>query len=347
MDLQRERWGTLRGHEAEKYTVTDAATGFQVTLTDFGATLVSVKVPDRAGRVAGVNFGKDRVGDYWQAGAYFGATVGRVANRISGAKFTLDGREYSLHANNAGLHCLHGGKEGFDSKWWTCRRAVVDGDVAVVEFTYLSPDMEEGFPGNLETRVTFEVAPMRLAWRFEATTDAPTVVNLTNHAYWNLDGLDATVDGLELELLADRYMPGDENNLATGEVLPVAGTPLDFHSPRRLSDVFAEFGDVDNNFFVEGYEPGSKDPRLAARLYSPRTGRLMEVHTTEPCIQVYTGNYMEGHEAFGVPCRKHSAVCLETQRVPNAINFPEFRDSVVLRPGETYYHATVHEFSVV
>lgn len=348
MDLEKRSFGPARGHPTDLHVARDPETGFEVHVSNFGATLVRVKVPDRTGSVADITYGQDSPAEYMGQGGYLGATVGRVANRIGNARFELDGRQYTVYVNNAGKHCLHGGKEGFDAKVWECTRADQVGPEVVITMRHVSPADEEGFPGTLTTHVTYTIAPMRVSWAFRATTDAPTIVNLTNHAYWNLDGLGTTIDALTLKLAADRYMPADETLLPAGEVLPVAGTPLDLHEPTPFEHIFAEFGDVDNNFFLEKFPGMAADPRLsfAAELASPVTGRRMVVRTTEPCVQLYTGNFMGDLTAFGAPCPKHGAVCLETQRPPNAINLPEYAPWVILRPGQTYVHQTSHEFVV-
>ncbi len=199
----------------------------------------------------------------------------------------------------------------------------------------------------MTTRYT--ISPLKLAWEFIATTDKPTIVNITNHAYWNLDGLDATIDSQEIKLLASHYMPGDADNMVTGEVLPVKGKPVDMHAFTPFSKIFSSFGDLDNNFFIENHwqKKHVDDVVLAAEVRAPASGRFMRVFTSEPCIQLYSGNYLGGVKSFGKQCQKHGAICLETQRVPNAINNPVFAGQVILHPGSVYCHKTVHEFNVM
>ncbi|MFW9994749.1 MAG: aldose epimerase family protein [Candidatus Odinarchaeota archaeon] len=352
MQLVRSAWGHVDGHPVEKFTIKDPDTGFTVEITDLGARLVRVTSLDRDGNLDDVNLGQDSPGLFLEEELYLGAVVGRVTNRIENSKFTLDGKEYQLFINNAGKHSIHGGKDGFHRKRWKFINADVNGREASLSFQYTSPDGEESYPGALITALTYRVTPDSLGWEFIAETDRPTIVNLTNHAYWNLDGLEApipTIDDHELEVDADFYMPCDETGLPTGQVDPVDDLGIDFRKVRSLSQVFQQHGDVDNNFLLNSYEEKKsvRDTFFAARLYSPRTGRTMRVYTTEPGMQVFSGNNLEGVHCFGKTCRKHSAICLETQKVPNAVNNPRFRESVILRPGQQYYHKTVHVFTAV
>jgi aldose 1-epimerase len=348
MQLKRLPWGSFKGRNAELFSIIDPKTGFQVDISDFGATLVRVKTPDKVGNITDINFGQDNPELYLQYGGYLGAVVGRVANRISNAEFELEGQKYKLFVNNANLHSLHGGKSGFNVKWWSFDSSEFKDDEAILKFHYDSLDGEENYPGNLLVNLTYIISPMKLAWIFEAVTDKTTIINLTNHAYWNLDGLESLIDDTFIKMNVDRYMPGDENNLPLGDDVPTTGTSIDLKDFRQFKDIFTTFGDIDNNFFIAGYE-SKKNPKellLAAEVHSPNSGRTMKVYTSEPCCQCYSGNYMSKIISFGIQCQKHSAFCLETQRAPNAINLPKFRDSVILQPGQTYYHKTVHEFGI-
>lgn len=348
MQIESRPFGTHEGKAATLHVVTDENTGFQVAVTDFGATLVQVRVPDNHGKVDDVNFGQDSPSEYIEHGGYLGAVTGRVANRISNACFSLDGAMYPLLANNNGVHALHGGKVGFNHRMWTLQGIDErDGEVRIT-YAYTSPDGEEGFPGTLHVETTYVISPGVVGWIYTATTDKPTIVNITNHAYWNLDGLDALIDDQVIRVDASSYMPADGNCLATGEVLNVRGTPADLHEPRPFADIFTTFGDLDNNFFLDNTwkKHHATDVVFAAELRSPSTGRVMKVLTSEPCIQLYSGNFMANiGTSFGKPCKKHGAICLETQRPPNAINNPVFARDVILRPGERYHHETRHEFS--
>jgi len=349
LKLESEDWGKVDGNQTKLYTIKDEDSGFLVHITDYGATLVRVKVPDKKGNSDDVVFGQDNPADFKKHGAYLGAMVGRVANRIEDGKFTLEGETYTLAKNNAGKHCLHGGEEGFTYKMWEVLNKKCDGENAKLELKYVCEDGEEGFPGSLDVHIIYFISkdPMELGWEITATTDETTIINMTNHAYWNLKDLDSTIDDHILKVASNKYMPGDKNNLVTGEIKSVENTGLDFRKPIKIEKAFNEFGDIDNNFFLSNYDAQNpKDLIFAAKLYSPESGRKMNVKTTEPCIQLYSGNYMEGVSSFGKERKKHCALCLETQRVPNAINIPEFRQSVILRPGQNYYHKTVHTFEL-
>ncbi|HME54167.1 MAG TPA: aldose epimerase family protein [Candidatus Lokiarchaeia archaeon] len=336
------------GDDAELISITDPKTGFRVDVSTFGATLVRVQVPDKEGQATDVNFGQDSPQEYLDQGGYLGAVTGRVANRISGGKFVLDGEEFQLPINQAGKNTLHGGIEGFNKKMWTCTKAQAKDKDAIVVFEYESADGEEGFPGTLKVTTTYTVSPNKVGWEFSATTDKPTIVNITNHAYWNLDGLDGLIDDLQVKVDASFYMPGDQDDLVTGEVRLLDNLPLDMREFKPFSQLFAEHGDIDNSFFVDKHwtkkAPG--DVVLAGELQSPKTGRFMKIYTSEPIIHVYTGNYMT-MTSFKQPCQKHGAVCFECQQPPNAINNPVFAKNVILRPGQKYYHKTVHEFGLL
>lgn len=347
--IRTKPWGDYQGEAAELFRIIDPDTNFSVDITDFGATLVRVKMPDKNGVVSDINFGQDQPALYPQLGGYLGANVGRVANRISNGKFDLDGKTYKLFINNANLHSLHGGKAGFNVRFWKLQHTDFHGKEAQLKFSYDSIDGEEGYPGTFSVELTYFIAPMRIGWEYKAKTDKPTLVNLTNHAYWNLEGLDALIDDTTVKMFADRYMPGDSANLPTGEVVPTKGMALDLSKPKSFKTLFETFGDVDNNFFLTGYtkKKVQTETFLAAEFIAPKSGRTMKVHTTEPCAQIYTGNYMANIKTcFGKPVQKHSGFCIETQKPPNAINTPAFREMVILRPEQTYYHKTIHEFGI-
>jgi aldose 1-epimerase len=348
MNLTKSACGTVQGHTLEKYTITDPKSGFMVELSNLGATLVRVKTPDRSGKVEDVNFGLEDPAKYFETNGYLGALVGRVANRISNAKFTLDGKEYTLFINNANKHALHGGKVGFNLKWWELIDQKISSDEISLTFRYISKDGEEGYPGTLTTLATYLVTPTSVGWELEATTDKPTIINLTNHSYWNLGGLNSVIDSHEITVNADEFLVGDADNLATGEIKKVDQGKIDLRTPKDFATLFATFGDIDNSFILNGFKNKKwvGEVFCAAELYCKKSGRKMTVLTSEPQVQVYTGNYMEGIVSLGVNCKKHSAVCLETQRAPNAINNPKFADTVILRPKQRYCHKTIHQFSV-
>lgn len=346
MEFKEEFWLTHENKEAMLYTIS-YKNGFEVTLSNFGATLVRVKVPTKDRTPLDVNFYHATTADYISGGGYLGAVVGRVANRIANAKFTLEGKEYELYVNNNNKHCLHGGKQGFNQKWWDLIEEEQHDDQMKLVFEYISPDGEENFPGTLKNKVIYEIARMKLAWTFEAETDKTTIVNITNHAYWNLEGIDGPlIDDQLITLDADSFMPVDDTLIPTGELVDLYAVGLSMKEPVPFAKLFSTYGDIDNNFVLNNYHPYMKEPRFAAEVYSPKTGIKMKVYTTEPCVQVYTGNFMQNIKCHGKMLKKHQAVCLETQKTPNAINMEKYREQLILQPGEKYYHKTLHVFSV-
>ncbi|MFO8012844.1 MAG: aldose epimerase family protein [Phycisphaerae bacterium] len=332
------------GREVHLYTLTNS-NGMRVKLTDYGATTVSVEVPDKEGKVGDVTLGYDSLEGWLGNTSYFGATVGRYANRIAGGTFDLGGKTYQL-ATNDGENHLHGGEKGFDKRLWDAEM-VQTPDGAGVKFTRTSPDGEEGYPGTLQVTALYSLTKAgEFKAEFTATTDAPTVVNLAHHTYWNLRGPEkGDILGHELMLNADKYTPVDEGLIPTGELKPVEGTPFDFTESKPIGkDIGKVEGGYDHNFVASGYEPGKV--RLAARVTEPTTGRVMEIHTDQPGIQFYSGNFLDGTITGkgGVAYEKHDGFCLETQHYPDSPNQPAF-PSVTLKPGQTYKHVMIHKFS--
>ncbi len=312
----------------------------------FGAILTELHVPDRDGKFTNVVHGFTTLGGYLQAHPHFGATTGRVANRIAKARFTLDGQEYLL-ANNNGANHLHGGLSGFDKVLWKAQPIKVDDREVAVVFTYLSRDGEEGYPGNLDVRVTYTLTDKNeLRIEYSATPDKATPVNLTNHSYFNLGGSGDILDH-EVFIAADRYTPVNDELIPTGELAPVKGTPLDFTKPERIGARIEQLkpkpGGYDHNFVLNS---GGKSLALAARARDPKSGRVLEVLTTEPGIQLYTGNFLQGQVSGlnGQRSERHSGFCLETQHFPDSVNQPNF-PSTILRPGQTFKSTTVFRFS--
>jgi len=334
---------TSDGLPVKQYTLTNAH-GLKAVLIEYGATLVSLDTPDREGKTANITLGCPSLESFEANSPYFGAIAGRCANRIARGKFTLDGKEYTLAVNNEPNH-LHGGVKGFDKVVWQSSGFTAENGVGV-KFTYLSKDMEEGYPGNLTSTVTYTLTnDNELSFDYTATTDQATVVNLTQHSYWNLGGHGAgTILDHELQLNADQYTPADETFIPTGEIAPVADTPFDFTAPVAIGARIDQVeGGYDLNYVLNDT---SKALHFAARVKDPKSGRMMEIHTTEPGIQFYSGNFLDGsfEGLDGVVYPKHSGFCLETQHYPDSINKPAW-PTVVLRPGETYRHYTVHKFS--
>jgi aldose 1-epimerase len=338
---------TPNGEAVYRYTLTNAS-GMTAKVTTYGAILTDLYVPNKRGRLGNVVLGFDYLQAYVAGHPYFGSNVGRVANRIAKGKFTLDGKEYKLATNN-GPNTLHGGVRGFDKVLWKAK--VARGGVPSVTFTYVSPDGEEGFPGNLTATVTYTVTDKNeLKVDYTATTDKATPVNLAHHSYFNLaDPASGDVLGHEVAIFADKYTPVDDTMIPTGKIEPVKGTPLDFTAPHKIGERIGELkgdpGGYDHNYVLRS--GGSTEPKLAARVYEPKTGRVMEVLTTEPGLQFYSGNFLDGKQKGrgGVLFKKHAGFCMEAQHFPDSVNHPEF-PSVILRPGETYKETTVYRFSV-
>jgi aldose 1-epimerase len=347
MKITREIFGSLPdGTTVDIYSLKNKS-GIEARIMTYGATLVSLKLPDRNGAFADVNLGFDTLDGYLGAHPYFGAIIGRYGNRIAKARFTLDGVEYALAPNNNG-NTLHGGNKGFDKVVWKAEPAESAAGVGV-RLAYLSKDLEEGYPGNLSVTVVYTLTDAdELRIDYEAVTDKKTPINLTNHAYWNLKGEgNGDVLGHALRLEADGITAVDSaaNLIPTGEIMPVAGTPFDFTSPHAIGERIARVeGGYDHNFVLTS---GGGTLALAARVEEPESGRAMEIWTDQPGIQLYTGNFLDGTVAGkgGKAYQKHFAFCLETQHFPDSPSHPNF-PSTILVPGQKYRTATVHKFSV-
>ena len=343
MSIKKTVFGkTADGRQVDLFTMTNA-NGLVASVMTWGATLTNMEAPDRDGKPGRITFGYDSLEGYFDNPAYFGCTVGRCANRISKAKFTLDGEEYTLAANVAPNH-LHGGIKGFNSFVWDAKEIdSAAGDS--VEFTFLSPDGQEGYPGNLSVKVVYTLTDdNELKIDYTAVTDKPAIVNLTNHAYWNLADAGASdILNHELTLFADTYVPTNEQQMPTGEIFAVAGTPMDFNNQTAIGARINQVeGGYDHNWVVNASQTS---PAPAAKVYEPVTGRTLEVFTTEPGIQLYAGNHLDGSitGAGGTVYKYRHGLCLETQHFPDSPNQPEF-PSIVLRPGQTYRQLTVHKF---
>jgi aldose 1-epimerase len=345
LEVKRELFGRLAdGTAVDIYTMTNRS-GIEARVMTYGATLVSLRLPDRRGAFADVNLGFDNLEGYLGTHPYFGVIVGRYANRIAKGRFTLDGVDYTLAQNNNG-NSLHGGLKGFDKVVWKAQPVQATDGVGV-KLTYLSKDMEEGYPGNLAVTVIYKLTNAdELSIGYEAETDKKTPVNLTNHAYWNLKGEgNGDILGHVLRLEADKYTAVDSaaNLIPTGEILSVAGTPFDFTSPHAIGERIAQVeGGYDHNFVLRG---GGGKPALAARVEEPGSGRAMEIWTDQPAIQLYTGNFLDGTVVGkgGKAYRKHYAFCLETQHFPDSPNHSNF-PSAILEPGQKYRTVTVQKF---
>ena len=337
------------GTPVDIYTLKNAA-GMEVAITNFGGRVVTLKAPGRDGKFADVVLGFDNLEGYLGDNPFFGALVGRYGNRIAKGHFKLDGKDYKLAINN-GANSLHGGIKGFDKVVWTGRE--VPGADPSVEFTYLSKDGEEGYPGNLTQKVTYTLTPANeLKIDYSATTDKDTVVNVTNHSYFNLAGQgQGDILGHVLQLSASKFTPVDAGLIPTGELKNVEGTPFDFRQPTAIGarinaddEQIKRGGGYDHNFVVDG---AAGMLRLAARVTEPTSGRVMEVSTTEPGVQFYTGNFLDGtvKGKGGVAYAKRSGFCLETQHFPDSPNHPDF-PTTTLKPGAEYKSTTIFKFSV-
>ncbi len=346
MKIEKQAWGkTADGKEVTLYTCTNA-NGLSVQLATWGATVVSVNTPDRNGKLANITLGFPSVDGYMKRHPYFGATVGRYGNRIAKGKFTLDGKEYTLAVNNGPNH-LHGGIKSFDQVLWNAEEVKTESAVGI-KFSRTSPDGEEGYPGTMQVEVTYTLTnDNELRVDYHATTDKPTVVNLTNHNYWNLGG--ATSGKIlkhELKLEADEYIPVDANSIPLGKPAAVKGTVMDFTSFHAIGERIDELKKephttkgYDHTYVLRG---AGKELKLAATVKDPASGRVMEIRTTEPGIQFYAGNFLDG-DVLGNKHEQHEGFCLETQHFPDSPNQAAF-PSAVLRPGETYKTTTIHKF---
>lgn len=342
--VTKTSFGTLPdGTAIDKFAIENTS-GAKVELITYGGIVRSIVVPDKQGNLGDVVLGHDNIKGYLEANPYFGGIIGRFGNRIAGATFQLDDQQYQLAANDGPNH-LHGGDQGFDKVVWT-GRAVTEGERAGVVMSYTSPDGEEGYPGNLKMEVTYLFGnDNSLEIQYEATTDKKTVVNLTNHSYYNLGADKTTILDHQLMMPANRFLPVDNTLIPTGELRPVSGTPFDFTQEKVIgADILAENEQLERG---GGFDhcwvltDSSGDMKLAATLYEPTSGRLMEIFTNEPAIQFYSGNFLDGTITgkSGQTYPYRSGLCLETQHYPDSPNQSEF-PSVVLSPGETYKTTT-------
>lgn len=344
MAIEKKPFGnTADGKAVTLFRLTNDA-GNVVELIDYGAIVVSIQVPDKNGKKTNVTAGFSNIDGYLQRHPYFGATVGRFCNRIAKGKFTLEGKTYSLATNNGPNH-LHGGEIGFDKRMWQVAEVKSDTSVGL-KFTYVSPDGEEGYPGTLTTVAEYRWDNNNcLTLDLSATTDKSTVLNLTNHAYFNLGGVGSgTIHNHELVLSCDQYLPVDENMIPTGSTADVKGTALDFTTPHKIGERIGQLTSTngyDHCFVVRG---AAGQMRAAAKVVDPASGRTMEIKTTQPGVQLYTGNFLDGG-AGNAGYKTHEAFCLETQHYPDAPNQPSF-PTTVLKPNEKFHQVTTFTFGV-
>ncbi|HSD46849.1 MAG TPA: aldose epimerase family protein [Pyrinomonadaceae bacterium] len=336
MLTSRQPFGETEGQQVFLYTLSNDR-GVEVSITNYGGAVVSLKAPDRNGEFADVVLGYDTLEDYVRNPRYFGGLIGRHANRIRLGRFSLNGTQFQLTQNNGANH-LHGGAKGFDKRVWKVIEPPPQTG-AILRLEYFSPDGEEGYPGNLTAEVTYTLSnDNELKTEYRAATDCETIVNLTNHSYFNLAGHGTILDH-ELTLHAGAFTPVSQELIPTGEIKSVHDTEMDFRKSRAIAH-----GGYDHNFVLSNYDGSSLQP--AARLYEPVSGRVLEILTTEPGIQFYSGNFLDGSlkGKGGVVYYQYTGLCLEPQRFPDAPNHANF-PSTVLRPGEVYEHVSVYRFS--
>ena len=333
------------------YTMKNAA-GMSVKICEFGGAIMELRVPDKYGRFSDVVCGFDSLRDYVLSPGYIGALIGRIGNRIKKGRYCIDGKEYRAYCND-GNNSLHGGKVGYSHRVWSSKP--IDGDEPKLVLTLHSPDGDEGYPGNVDITVTYTLLQSNaLSIHYEAVTDQKTVINLTNHAYFNLGGYaSGKIFDHVMQIDADRYIVTDEELIPTGEIRPVEGTPFDFREPKPIGrDFYADDADLkiaggyDHCFCFVGGE--SKEPVSRVTVFEQNTGRIMQVITNQPCVQFYSGNFLDNSEfpmKGGYPQNKQAAFCLETQKMNDAPNHEGFTD-ITLNPGEKYEHTTIYQFSV-
>ncbi len=351
MSIKKKLFGIMPdGREVYSYTLRNA-NGMKVKIMTLGGTIMQIKVPDRDGNFCDVIGGYDSLSSYLGADGYQGALIGRFGNRIARGKFTLDGVDYTLAVNN-GVNHLHGGEEGFNAKIWDA--VPTDGDEPSLELHYISPHMDEGYPGTLDVTVTYKLSSDNALFiNYRATADKKTVLNLTNHTYFNLSGYaDGSILDHELWIDADTYLPTDDTLIPTGELKSVEGTPFDFREMKVIGRDFYNddtalkyAGGYDHCFNFKGGE--SKEPIKRAELYSAKSGRVMEVITDQPCVQFYSGNFLTNEKypfKGGFTQKVQSLMCLETQHMPDSVNHRNFTDCT-LDVGEVYDYTTIYKFS--
>jgi aldose 1-epimerase len=345
--IAKSDYGTVDGKPVSLYTLTNAK-GLVLKVTNYGVIVTELHVPDKNGKLGDIVSGYENLDGYLKMTPYFGTTVGRIANRIKDGQFQLEGKTYKLAINNP-PNALHGGKKGFDKVVWDAAPNETANGPAV-QFTYVSKDGEEGYPGTVTSKVTYTLTNQNeFKVDMEATTDKTTIINLAHHTYWNLGGYDSgTIENHELKLYADKYTPGDPV-VPTGVVKSVKGTPFDFTAAKPigkdLKAVVVKGNPIgyDHNFVVNG-DPHAMRP--VAWVKEPKSGRVMTVEADQPGVQFYAGIFLDGTlKGKGTVYKQYDAFCLETQKFPNSINVPAWKNEVILKPGQTYQHHMIHRFS--
>ncbi len=341
--ISKKDWGFADEQQVFLFTFTNK-NGVEITITNFGGIITSWKMPDKNGKKQNIVLGFDTLDEYFQTNPYFGAVVGRYANRIANGRFSLDGKEYTLPVNN-GKNSLHGGLKGFNKMVWNA--SLLQDSFPQLQLSYLSKDGEEGYPGNLQVEVIYSLNDdNELTIEYKAETDKATPINLTNHSYFNLSGDHAnTILDETVMINADRYTPVDGSMIPTGELKPVKETPFDFTTPHKIGERIEQTnGGYDHNFVLNKEEAHSLT--FAAFATNEQSGRKLEVYTTQPGMQFYTGNFLDGSvkDSNGKPFTKQTAFCFETQHFPDSPNQPNFPNTI-LKPGEKFYSKTVYKTS--
>ena len=329
--IQKAPFGKVDGKPVDIYTLTNAK-GAVARITNYGAIVVSLKMPDKKGKLGDVVLGFDNVDDYVKKSPYFGATIGRVANRIRNATFELEGKTYKLNANDPPQH-LHGGTKGWDKAIWTATPSETK-DGPSLTLTHVSPDGDENYPSTVTASATYTLTnDNELKVEMQATTDKTTIVSMAHHGYWNLAGKGTILDH-ELTIFADRYTPGAL--IPDGPIEPVKGTPFDFTTAKPIG--------FDHNWVLSG-DPHAM--RTIAKLKDPKSGRVMTISADQPGLQFYSGNFLDGKtKGKGITHVQSAGLCLESQKFPNSVNVPAWRPEVILKPGQTYKHTMIHKFTV-
>jgi aldose 1-epimerase len=342
LSIEKKYWGQNDGKEIDLYTLSNG-NGMIVKITNYGGIVVSIIVPDKNGKCENVVLGFDSLSSYFGANPYFGSIVGRYGNRIANGVFWLNGKKYSLAVNNGPNH-LHGGIKGFNKQVWEAGDEFSNTDSAGLTLTYLSKDMEEGYPGNLKITVRYSLTNNNeIKIRYEAETDKPTVLNPTNHSYFNLTACKTNILNHQLTLFADSITPTDTTLIPTGAITTVANTSFDFTQPEKIGRRIEKVnGGYDINYKLRKQ---NKELSLAAEVYEPISGRVLQVYTTEPGVQFYSGNFLDGSNIGhdGIKYEKHFGFCLETQHFPDSPNNPQF-PNVILHPKEKYTQYTIYKF---
>ena len=347
--ISETSYGSVGGKEVKLYTLTNK-NGLVLKVTNYGCIVTELHAPDKAGKMADIVLGYDKLDDYLKATPYFGAVIGRVANRIKNAQFSLEGKTIKLNANNE-KNALHGGKVGWDKVIWTAEPLETEAGPAI-KFTYVSKDGEENYPGTVTAHNTYTLTNTNeFKVDMDATTDKTTIINMAHHTYWNLAGQDSgPITGQELQLFADQYTPGPSatDPVPDGKVKAVKGTPFDFNTMKPIGKDLKEAGGkpigFDANWVIKG-DPHTLRP--FARAKDPKSGRVLELSADQPGVQFYSGNFLDGSNKGkgGTVYQQYTGFCLESQKVPNSINVPAWKDEVILKPGVTYKHSMVHKLS--